>query len=571
MSIYTPRGLKIRIPAPSAFTLLARLWKRDRHTDAFRVLKTCEAIESIPDVLSFTLGLAVAIGFRNWVWAIVPARVVASLLGLFLTQMGLFGLLRPTGVLALSYLWTWLSGYGLLAAVGIGLTFRVAGAWGAAFWILGGFVAFLARESAGIWISKRNFQRAGHAATSSEVNFFNAYRLHAHQLGIALRIRLDDAELESDLWRECLADYAAKYPKAVARFDDDTKSVLRDMAARTHALEQPTVAQTLDGGGTGQSASKSSDRAPTEYAGKYTLDEIFDDPKMAQRVSELVGTAFEEGRHDFRAFIGEVVETLGPDATLEIGPGIEWAWELVRKEADTSGRMTTAESVSAVVATLRTGGELNHKPVSRSEPTIHADCDTGAKRIVAGVQQTTSHNRWTGGKTHLVFPPLPPDLRGQSGAVFQSFVFTAGVGQEVALFLLDDPDFARELGGLKPFHLVAKCGMAETSAGMIAFILWSVSSVNGHVVDYEQLLNPFNPETIELVSAAARQSHLKVVILDSVQSKTEGFLEFDTNFGLDKCASMLAEIRRSHPPANFARTRSAFFAEFSLEELKDTE
>lgn len=327
--------------------------------------------------------------------------------------------------------------------------------------------------------------------------------------------------------------------------------------------EQPSRRQEAN-----QQTKSNANTAPTP-APKYSADDVFDDPKMLELVSEVVGYAFENGPHDFRAFIAEVVENLDPDLVKNIGPGIEWAWELVRKEADTSGRMTPAESVSAIVATVRNGGELNHKPVSRSEPTIHADCDTGANRIVACVQQTKSNNRWTGGKMHLVFPPLPPDLRGQSGAIFQSFVFTTGVGQEVALFLLDDPDFARELGSLKPFHLVAKCGAVETSAGMIAFILWSVSSANGHVVDYEQLLNPFNPDTIDLVAAAASQSRLKVAILDSVDSKTEGFLEFENNFGLDEFAPMLEEIARQESPADFQETRTAFFAEYTLEELKE--
>ena len=290
---------------------------------------------------------------------------------------------------------------------------------------------------------------------------------------------------------------------------------------------------------------------------------------MGDLVAKMVSMAHDKGPHDFRTFIQLAVQSLGADLAERIGPGLEWAWELVRKEADSSGRMTPAKSVAAIVAGMRAGNPSKGRTGTHTQHGRRGGELAARHDAVTDGPRGRSDNRWTGGKAHLVFPTLPPDLRGQSGAVFQSFVFSEDVGQEVALFLLDAPDFARRLGGLKPFRLVAKCGVVETSAGMIAYILWSVSGARGHVVDYEQLLNLFNPKVMDLVAAAASQSRLRVVILDSHSSKAEGFLECENNFGLDEFASVLGQIRRRETPTDFQETRTAFFAEFTLEELKE--
>ena len=178
-------------------------------------------------------------------------------------------------------------------------------------------------------------------------------------------------------------------------------------------------------------------------------------------------------------------------------------------------------------------------------------------------------NQWFGGRVKLICPPLPPGLVGQSCAVLRSVVFDAKVGEEVVLYLLDDPEFARQLGRLKPFHLDAKTGAVRTSAGLIAFILWTVSSRAGHIVDYEHPLNPFEMGTIRLLSAAGQQSHLKVVILDSHENEVVGFFEFENIFSLDRLAGGIAEVIGHEPTADFTATQSAFRTEFSLEDLKN--
>ena len=178
------------------------------------------------------------------------------------------------------------------------------------------------------------------------------------------------------------------------------------------------------------------------------------------------------------------------------------------------------------------------------------------------------HNRWTGGKTQLHIPPLPSEYKGISGALLSSFIFEQKVGEEAALFLFDDPQFARKLGTLNPFDLKALTGMVRTSAGMIAYILWVVSSLRGHVVDYEHLLNPFDLGTIHLISGVAQQTHLKVLIVDSYSSQVVGFFEFDNTFGMGKFAVGIAQTVGNEPVVDFSATQVAFRKEYSLKEIK---
>lgn len=154
--------------------------------------------------------------------------------------------------------------------------------------------------------------------------------------------------------------------------------------------------------------------------------------------------------------------------------------------------------------------------------------------------------------------------------MFQTLAFDVRVGPEVALLFLDDPGFSRKLGRMKPFRLFARSGAVRTTSGVIWFVIWTVRGRFRHVVDYEHTLNPFNPDTIELLRSAGEQSHLKVNIIDSFSSEFVGFYEFSNDFGLDRFAVGLEQIAATVPKADFMATQAALRNEFTLKELKKT-
>ena len=172
------------------------------------------------------------------------------------------------------------------------------------------------------------------------------------------------------------------------------------------------------------------------------------------------------------------------------------------------------------------------------------------------------------GKVALKVPPLPPEYQGVSGATFQAFTLDESVGEEVCAVFFDDPQFSRELGALKPFELHATSGTARTTAGVIAYIIWSISSGRAHMAEYEHTINPFGQETRELLSAAANQSHIKAIVIDSSSGEVVGFYEVENNFHFGRFAENLSVIADEGPEPNFAVTREALRLEFPLQRLK---
>jgi len=171
-------------------------------------------------------------------------------------------------------------------------------------------------------------------------------------------------------------------------------------------------------------------------------------------------------------------------------------------------------------------------------------------------------------KVALHVPPLPPEYQGVSGSVLQAFTFDESVGKEICAVFLDDPQFSRELGALKPFQLNAVSGVKPTSAGVIGYIIWSISGSHGHMTDYEYMLNPFEKDTRDMLSAVAKQSHIKAIVIDSSSGDVVGFYELENDFDFGRFAENMSNVADKWPEANFARTRESLRLENSLKELK---
>ncbi|MDP6438580.1 MAG: hypothetical protein QGH74_03000 [Candidatus Brocadiia bacterium] len=211
----TPRGLKIRLDIPRGFTLLARLWQKDNHTDAFRVLKTCEGLEYIPSILGFVAGL-IGLVVGSSPWHVLLAIVLGTVLGKVLTMFGMFRIPRLP---PLATLWSWAAGYGIFTLVGVAASWLSRGWEFAAFWVAGHVAAFIASTFVLEPMRTRHYkERMGYPLTQSEINFFNAYRLRADRLGVTRDTEVSDSEVASGGWQACLEDYETKYPEAVARF-----------------------------------------------------------------------------------------------------------------------------------------------------------------------------------------------------------------------------------------------------------------------------------------------------------------------------------------------------------------
>jgi len=214
MAIYTPRGLKIRLEMNYAFALMARLYPK---VDAFKILKTTEGLESIPGMFAFLVGiLSFYSGFDPY--EIGLYTLIASVAGIIITTFGIFII---SGLPKLGTLYSYISGFGILLVVLVVYGFISVGWQGVLAFFIGKLVAGIIHLGIEFWNSRRIHSTIGYALTGSEVNFFNAYRLHASALGKSTDITVSDEELKEENWKECLEDLATKWPEVVRRFTPD--------------------------------------------------------------------------------------------------------------------------------------------------------------------------------------------------------------------------------------------------------------------------------------------------------------------------------------------------------------
>ena len=214
MAIYTPRGLKIRLGVNHAFALMARLYPK---VDAFKILKTTEGLESVPAMLAFIVGTA------SFYLGLNPYEIglyvlIASVVGEMITTFGFF--IIP-GLPKLGTFYSYISGFGILLTVLAVYGFFSVGWQGVVAFFVGKFLAGIINSSIGFWNVKRIHSKIGIPLTASEINFFNAYRLHASAIGKSTDITILDEELKEENWKECLEDLAIKYPEVVRRFTNN--------------------------------------------------------------------------------------------------------------------------------------------------------------------------------------------------------------------------------------------------------------------------------------------------------------------------------------------------------------
>lgn len=215
MAIYTPRGLKIRLPVDLAFTYIARLYPR---YSAFQVLKTTEGIELLPSLFAFFMGLWVFLNHLSPTYIAINVGFATLFAGL-IRAYGLFHLIpfMTPFFTGLSYI----KGFGLFTITIIIVGLLVVGWQGVLFYFIGRYIAGAINGIIDIYQMKRIFKKTGFPLTASERNFFNAYRLHASRIGVTVNLEIEDGEIESGKWKLPFTILQLKWPEVVARFNDN--------------------------------------------------------------------------------------------------------------------------------------------------------------------------------------------------------------------------------------------------------------------------------------------------------------------------------------------------------------
>jgi hypothetical protein len=177
------------------------------------------------------------------------------------------------------------------------------------------------------------------------------------------------------------------------------------------------------------------------------------------------------------------------------------------------------------------------------------------------------NTQWTHGKGKFVAPLLPSQLRGITGCLFREAVFDQAVGNEVYLAIFEQAECARDLARLRQFNLFCKNGVVRTSHGLVAFALFTIYDGEEYNSAYELYLNPYEGDTLKLLSSAGLQSHFKVVIYDTVQNRLVQLLEFENVYRFGEFSDGLAEIAEREPCGDFQRAQGELMQRYSMDDL----
>jgi hypothetical protein len=115
--------------------------------------------------------------------------------------------------------YSYVSGFGVLLLMLLTCGFFLVGWRGVLAFVAARGAAGLVNWAVEFWNARRIKRATGFSLWSSELNFFNAYRLHAAKLGRPTEIEpLQELEIERENWNPCFEDLAGKWPAVVRRF-----------------------------------------------------------------------------------------------------------------------------------------------------------------------------------------------------------------------------------------------------------------------------------------------------------------------------------------------------------------
>ncbi|MDR6549596.1 hypothetical protein [Paenibacillus qinlingensis] len=199
MAIYTPQGLKINLDDSTSFGLMARLYPEVKPDS---ILKTTESISVMTSSLGFFTGILC------FVLRLSPSNIgictlFSMIIGILLTNKGIVWF----PFIQLGALFSHIYGIFLPTIIATAIGLILTGWAGVLSYLLTRFVASGIALIVGMGFAQHAAFKHGHAISTAERNFFNAYRYHAFQLGKSMSLELSYQELQETFWRETHTDY----------------------------------------------------------------------------------------------------------------------------------------------------------------------------------------------------------------------------------------------------------------------------------------------------------------------------------------------------------------------------
>lgn len=214
MAFMTQHGLKLRLDIPFAFSLIYRIFAKNSKIGAYEVLRSCEGIYNIPNILAFFFGIYITIVPTATEYHLLFAYLLGAILGYALHIIGIFQLIP--GLYTLSkFVGYYLYGYGLLLIAAIIISLILKGWMFALFWLIAFSIKFILFQIIEFFLTKfyLNHPSFGFVMSFPEMSFFRAYQHYAVKYELNIEPYVPDEEIESGNWQKVIDDYDNKYPK----------------------------------------------------------------------------------------------------------------------------------------------------------------------------------------------------------------------------------------------------------------------------------------------------------------------------------------------------------------------
>jgi hypothetical protein len=165
--------------------------------------------------------------------------------------------------------------------------------------------------------------------------------------------------------------------------------------------------------------------------------------------------------------------------------------------------------------------------------------------------------------SYMVFNSPPPG----PGVLIEEVTLDERIGAEAVALLIDpEPD---DLLTNVSLNLNLKGGIAKTAYGPVLFLIWWIPPiVNGHpFAFYEQVMNPLNCKTSEVLLRLEDQTHLHVLLI-GVTGQVLTVFEYPNTFGFDGIRAGVDEARLTWPgPDDFQRAQCAYERDYDIDRL----
>lgn len=208
METYTPRGLKIRIPVQYSFSLMSRLFPT---VTPFTVLKTTEGIDLLSNLLAVIATIIIIFKFPNESLIYKAIGILAAYYIGYLMQIT--GIFFIPYIIRLSELYSYINGFGIVTVIlGICGYFKM-GLSDTIIIIILLFVPhitdWIIDMARAIWCKAKDRPYL----TMSELDFLNAYKMHAAAIGANVDTFVSEEEMQSGEWKKPYAWLQINWPQ----------------------------------------------------------------------------------------------------------------------------------------------------------------------------------------------------------------------------------------------------------------------------------------------------------------------------------------------------------------------